>query len=57
VRTTPLIFAIVSFILAAVIFIFADGARRWYSGGFFLIIGVALLLNAKRSSEKTQNSQ
>lgn len=56
-RNTPVILAIVSFILAAVIFIFADGARRWYSGTFFVLVGVAILLNAKRSSQKTQNSQ
>ena len=34
--------------LAAVIFIFADGHRRLYSGGFFAILGVVLLLNARR---------
>jgi hypothetical protein len=37
----------VSFLLLAVIvFVFADGLRRWYSGIFFAIIGTVTLLNA-----------
>ena len=37
----------VSFLLLAVIvFVFADGLRRWYSGIFFAIIGTVALLNA-----------
>ena len=37
----------VSFLLPAVIvFLFADGLRRWYSGIFFAIIGTVTLLNA-----------
>ena len=31
-------------LLAIVIFIFADGARRFYSGGFFTLIGIVTLL-------------
>lgn len=31
--------AIILFILSAIIFIFADGLRRWYSGGFFFVMG------------------
>ena len=34
-------------ILAVVIFVLADGARRFYSGGFFAMLGIILLLNAK----------
>lgn len=30
--------------LAVVILLFAEGLRRWYSGGFFLVMGVAMLL-------------
>ena len=37
-----------SLVLAVVILVFADGLRRWYSGLFFALIGVALLLNARR---------
>jgi len=35
--------AIVFITLSVVIFIMADGLRRWYSGTFFLILGGALL--------------
>lgn len=31
--------AIIFFILSVIIFVMADGLRRWYSGGFFLIMG------------------
>jgi len=34
-------------VLAAVILIYADGLRRWYSGLFFALIGAVLLLNAR----------
>jgi len=30
--------AIIFFILSIIIFIMADGLRRWYSGAFFIII-------------------
>lgn len=40
--------AILSIILAVVIFVFADGLRRWYSGAFFAIIGTVMLVNALR---------
>jgi putative Ca2+/H+ antiporter (TMEM165/GDT1 family) len=43
------IFGILFLALAVLIFVFADGLRRWYSGGFFLIIGVWMLLQARRS--------
>jgi hypothetical protein len=44
---TQLVIGVVCLALAAVIFVFAEGARRIYSGGFFTIIGVVTLLNAK----------
>lgn len=40
--------ALLSLVLAVVIFVLADGARRWYSGGFFLLLGLALLRSARR---------
>ena len=41
------------FILAAAVFIFADGLRRFYSGGFFLMIAVILYSTARvRGKEK-----
>jgi hypothetical protein len=49
----PLILAFVSFIVAIIVLVFADGARSIYSGLFFVLIGVVLLLNARKSQEKT----
>lgn len=43
-----MIIAIVSLILAIVIFVFAEGARRIYSGGFFALIGLVSLYLATR---------
>jgi hypothetical protein len=36
-------------LLAVIVFVFADGLRRWYSGTFFAIIGAVMLVNALRS--------
>jgi len=38
--------AIIFFILSVIIFIMADGLRRWYSGAFFLIMGGAIFAKA-----------
>ena len=51
-QKTFLIFGIFSFFIAAVIFVFGDGLRRWYSGIFFVILGVVLIGNAKRLGKK-----
>lgn len=37
-------------VLAILVFIFAEGYRRLYSGAFFAMLGVFLLWNAKRMS-------
>jgi hypothetical protein len=39
---------IVLIALAVIVFVFADGLRRWYSGIFFAIMGTAVLVNALR---------
>ena len=44
---TTLVLGIACLVLAVVILVFADGARRWYSGAFFAVLGVVLLLNAR----------
>lgn len=44
---TQLVIGVICLALAAVIFVFAEGARRIYSGAFFTVIGVVMLLNAK----------
>jgi len=51
-QKTFLILGIFSFLIAAVIFVFGDGLRRWYSGIFFVILSVALIANAKRPGRK-----
>jgi len=39
---------ILCILLMVVVFVFADGPRRWYSGGFFAVMGTVLLVNAVR---------
>lgn len=51
-RKSPPILAIVCFLIAIIIFVFAEGARRIYSGGFFVFLGVMLLVNARRGAQK-----
>ncbi len=46
--------AIIFFILSGIIFIFADGLRRWYSGGFFLTMGVIAISKAIYEYRKTK---
>ena len=40
-----LISGILCIILAVIMFIFADGLRRWYSGIFFAIMGGVMFAN------------
>ena len=51
-----LILGIIFLVLAVVIFVFADGLRRYYSGGFFLVIGIACIANALRSPGKDKET-
>jgi len=37
---------VIFLLLSVIVFVFARGLRRWYSGLFFAIIGTATLLNA-----------
>jgi len=41
-------------LLAAVVFVFASGLRRWYAGLFFAFIGIATLLNASMRGGATE---
>ena len=36
------------FVVAVVVFTCAQGIRRWYSGLFFVVLGTAILVNARR---------
>jgi len=47
-----LILALVSFALAVIIFLFTDGARRWYSSAFFVVLGVVMLVSVKRGQAR-----
>lgn len=54
-RKTPLIFAVISFVLAAVIFVFGTGASRVYGGAFFVLLGITMLAKAKRGSQDNKS--
>ena len=43
-----LVSGILFIVLAVIVFVFADGLRRWYSGIFFALIGTVMLLNTLR---------
>ena len=51
-RKLPLVLGIVSLLLAIIVLIVAHGARSIYSGLFFVVIGVVMLVNARRSERK-----
>ncbi len=46
--TMALVMGVLCIVLAVVILVFADGLRRWYSGLFFLLMGVVALTSAVR---------
>ena len=43
--------------LAVVILVFADGLRRWYSGFFFLLMGLWVVLRARFGARKEEPDQ
>ena len=47
-----LILALLSFALAVIIFLLADGARRWYSSAFFVVLGAVMLVSVKRGRNR-----
>lgn len=49
-KKLPLIIAVVCFLLAVAVFVFAEGPRAIYSGLFFAMIGVVVLWTAKRKA-------
>ena len=46
-----LIPGLLCFVAAVAIFLFASGARRLYSGVFFVILGVTMIVNARRKAQ------
>jgi hypothetical protein len=55
-----LVTGILCIVLAVIVFVFADGLRRWYSGIFFALIGTVMLANVLRwkraANQKNQTS-
>ena len=49
-----LILGIIFLVLAVVVFVFASGGRRWYSGLFFAVIGLVALANTLRFRGPTE---
>ena len=50
---TALIWGVLCIVASVIVFVFADGLRRWYSGIFFAFMGALMLLNAKRWQRET----
>ncbi len=49
-KRSSLVIGLIFLVLAVVIFIFADGLRRYYSGGFFLMLAVFLIWSSRRKT-------
>jgi membrane protein implicated in regulation of membrane protease activity len=47
-RKVALVSGILCIVVAVIVFVFAHGLRRWYSGIFFALIGAVMLVNAVR---------
>ena len=47
-QKTSLIVAILCFAVATVIVLFGEGLRVVYSGGFFVLMGIVMLVNSRR---------
>lgn len=55
--TSALVIAIACLVIALVIFALADGLRRWYAGGFFLLMGLVMLTHAWRWRRPPSNAR
>lgn len=53
-KKVNIITAIVCLAVAIVIFAFADGARRIYSGGFFTVLGAVNLVIAMKGNPRSK---
>jgi hypothetical protein len=52
-KKVNVIAAIVCLAVAVVIFVYADGARRIYSGGLFAVLGVVNVIAAMKGSARS----
>ncbi len=48
-----LVVGILCIVVTVIVFVLADGPRRWYSGIFFAVMGTVLLVNAVRRRRNT----
>ncbi len=46
-RKMAMVTGILCLVLSVIVFVFADGPRRWYSGIFFAVLGTVMLVNTK----------
>lgn len=53
-RKVTLVFGVFFIVLAVIVLLFAHGLRRWYSGIFFLLIGIVSILSARVRKEPVQ---
>ena len=49
VKRVTLVAGILCVVAAVIVFVFADGLRRWYSGIFFAVIAAVMLARAARA--------
>ncbi len=49
--------AILCILMAVIVFVFAEGLRRWYSGIFFTVMGLVMLVNTLRWGRVTDGQQ
>ena len=56
-KKVTIIIGILSILIAIIVFVFADGFRRLYSGVFFTILGIVALSNALYWSRKADKSR
>ena len=47
-RNLTLVLGILFIVLAVIVFALAEDLRKWYSGIFFMILGVVMLLSFRR---------
>lgn len=53
-RIFQMIIGILCFVVAALVFVYIEGARRYYSGILFMVLGVVTVVGARRRSRNTK---
>jgi hypothetical protein len=55
VKKSLVLCGVIALVIAVIVFVFASGARRIYSGIFFAVLGIVLLSQARGSSKPTSS--